>query len=266
MGDTNNSETSNISYLDARTQVEKGCRIGKGCRIYGKVRLTSRTYVGDNTIIYGPAVIGKKTYIGPNCLLGHPDRTRLNEKISSPRDLEMNRDSDNLVIGEECIIRSGSIIYTNVELGRRAEFGHNVMIREKVKIGEDTLVGTNTVIDGSCEIGRNVSIQTGVYICANSTIEGAVFLGPYCVFTNDKYAMQKEAKLIGPTIKRGASIGANATLMAGITVGEGAVVGAETLVNRDVPARTICVGVPAKIKEPLPDDWHSLLESRGKRE
>ena len=254
---------SKITYVDDKAQVEKGCFIGVGCRIYGKVRLTSRTFVGDNTIIYGPAVVRKKTYIGPNCLLGHPDRGRLKEKISNPRELEMNSESDILEIGEECIIRSGSIIYTNVELRKRVELGNNVMIREKVMVGDGTIVGTNTVIDGSSRLGRNVSIQTGVYICTNSTVEDSVFLGPYCVFTNDKYAMQKETKLlIGPTIKRGASVGANATLMAGIIVGEGAVVGAEALVNKNVPARTICVGIPAKIMKPLPNDWRSLLEKR----
>ncbi len=257
-------DLNKTSHVDDMAQVGKGCLIGKRCRIYGKIRLASRSQIGDNTIIYGPAIIGKETYIGPNCLLGHPDRKRLKENISSRKESEMNNKSDNLVIGEECIIRSGSVIYTNVELGRRTELGHNVMIREKVRIGGNTIVGTNTVIEGLCNIGMNVSIQSGVYICINSTVEDAVFLGPYCVFTNDKFAMQKETKLLGPTVKYGASIGANATLMAGITVGEGAVVGAGAMVNRDVPARTIYVGIPANKLKRLPSDWGSLLEKRMK--
>lgn len=261
-----NHDLNKTSYVDDMAQVEKGCLIGKRCRISGKIRLASHSQIGDNTIIYGPAIIGKETYIGPNCLLGHPDRKRLKEKISSRKESEMNNKSDNLVIGEECIIRSGSVIYTNVELGRHAELGHNAMIREKVRIGDNTIVGTNAVIDGLSNIGMNVSIQSGVYICINSTVEDAVFLGPYCVFTNDKFAMQKETRLLGPTIRRGASIGANATLMAGITVGEGAVVGAGAMVNKDVPARTIYAGIPAKIVKPLPSDWRPLLEKGIKRE
>ncbi|MCK5615604.1 hypothetical protein KAR91_77785, partial [Candidatus Pacearchaeota archaeon] len=123
MIDLKNSAMGKIMYVDDKAQVGKDCVIGAGCRIYGKVKLTSRTYVGDNTIIYGPATVGKKTFIGPNCLLGHPDRGGLKKKISNPNQLGTNSKNDILEIGEECIIRSGSIIYTNVELGRGVELG-----------------------------------------------------------------------------------------------------------------------------------------------
>jgi acetyltransferase-like isoleucine patch superfamily enzyme len=114
-------------------------------------------------------------------------------------------------------------------------------------------------VDGGSSIGSRVSVQTGVYICTYSTIEDAVFLGPCCVFTNDRYMMQKPFKLIGPTIKKGASIGANALLFPGVTVGEGAVVGSQALVNVNVPARTIFAGIPAKRIRDLDDDWRSSL-------
>jgi acetyltransferase-like isoleucine patch superfamily enzyme len=104
-----------------------------------------------------------------------------------------------------------------------------------------------------------VSIQTGVYICTYSTVEDGVFLGPCCVLTNDKYVYQKPYKLLGPTVKRGASIGANALLFPGVTVGEGAVVGSQAMVNSDVPARTVVVGIPAKKIKDVPEDWHSAL-------
>lgn len=254
------------TYIDENTQMHKECFIGRGCKIYGKVKLMKGTHIGENTIIYGPAIIRNQTYIGPNCVLGHPDREMLEGILSNLIELDINVDNSNLQIGEECIIRAGSIIYKNVEIGDRVKFGHNIMIREGVKIGNDTIVGTNTVIDGSCNIGNNVSIQTGVYICKNSNIEDSVFLGPCCVFTNDKYVMQKETKLMGPTIKRGASIGANATLMPGIIVGEGAVVGAEAMVKENIPAKTIYVGLPARMKKPVPMDWHSLLGEKRKKE
>jgi acetyltransferase-like isoleucine patch superfamily enzyme len=133
------------------------------------------------------------------------------------------------------------------------------MVRENVTIGAGTKIGTNTVVDGSTRIGSRVSIQTGVYVCTYSTIEDGVFLGPCCVFTNDKFVTQKPYKLVGPTVKKGASIGANALLFPGIVVGEGAVVGSQAMVNIDVPPRTIFVGIPARKIRDLPVDWHSSL-------
>jgi acetyltransferase-like isoleucine patch superfamily enzyme len=144
-------------------------------------------------------------------------------------------------------------------LGRKVSFGHNVLVREKVTIGSESKVGTNSVVDGSCTIGNRVSIQTGVYICTYSTVEDSVFLGPCCVFTNDRYVTQKPFKLVGPTVRKGASIGANALLFPGVTVGEGALVGSQAMVNADVPPRTVYVGVPARKIRDLTDDWHSSL-------
>lgn len=256
---------SNARYIDPNVKIEKDCFIGRGCSIYGDVKLMNYSHVENNTIIFGPAIIGKKTYIGPNCLLGYPDKDKIKKTITNLKKIDYNNNSDRLEIGNKCIIRSGAIIYSDVIIGNEVEFGHNVMIREKVEIGDRTIVGTNTVIDGSCKLGSSVSIQTNVYICSNSIIEDAVFLGPNCVFTNDKYVMQKSTKLVGPIIRQGASIGANSTLMPGTIIGKGSIVGAGALVNRNIPPRTIYVGNPAKIKGQVPLEWKSILEERLKR-
>jgi len=103
-------------------------------------------------------------------------------------------------------------------------------------------------------------MQTGVYIPTNCKIEDSVFLGPHCVLTNDKYVAQKKTtKLVGPTIRRGASIGANSVLMASVEVGEGSIVGAHSLVMRDIPPRSIYVGVPAKKLRKVPAGWRTTL-------
>jgi acetyltransferase-like isoleucine patch superfamily enzyme len=163
------------------------------------------------------------------------------------------------IIGKDCVIRSGTTIYSDVHIADKVIFGHNVVIREGVTVGKGTKLGTDVVIDGSSRIGSMVSIQTGVYICTYSTVEDRVFLGPRCVFTNDKYVMQKPFKLVGPTVKKGASIGANALLFPGVTIGEGAVIGSQAMVNSDVPRRTIFVGIPAKKLRTVPNEWHSAL-------
>ena len=150
-----------------------------------------------------------------------------------------------LIIGDNALIRSGSVVYSDVKIGNNFKTGHNALVRENTEIGDNVLVGSNSVVDGYCRIGNNVSIQTNAYITAFTTIEDNVFIGPRVVTANDKY-MVKGAKLIGPTIKKGARIGANATLLPGVIVGEGAVVGSASVVTKDVPAGMTVVGNPAR--------------------
>jgi acetyltransferase-like isoleucine patch superfamily enzyme len=157
-----------------------------------------------------------------------------------------NSEDGLLIIGDNALIRSGSIIYSNVKVGNGLKTGHNILVRENCDIGDNVLIGTNSVLDGNCKVGNNVSVQTDAYITAYTTIEDDVFIGPRAVTTNDKY-MFYGAKLTGPTIKKGAKIGANATLLPGVVIGEGAVVGSGAVVTRDVPAQATVVGNPAII-------------------
>jgi len=114
------------------------------------------------------------------------------------------------------------------------------------------LVGTDVVIDGSTAIGSNVSLQTGVYIPAETTIGNNVFIGPNATLTNDPYPIRVEGELIGLSVENNVSIGANATVLPGVTIGEGAFVAAGAVVTEDVPEWTLAVGNPAEHKE-LPD-------------
>jgi perosamine synthetase len=182
--------------------------------------------VSKHVVLRGQVHIGKGTVIEDNVILGH-------------------RDDGVLTIGEDSRIRSGSIIYSDVSIGRGLKTGHNVLIREETQIGDNVLVGTNTVVDGHCRVGNGVAMQTNVYLTAYSTVEDGVFLGPCSVTTNDKY-MEYGAKLAGATIKKDARIGANSTILPGITIGEKAVVGSGTVVTKDVPDKAVVVGNPAR--------------------
>jgi acetyltransferase-like isoleucine patch superfamily enzyme len=229
--------------------------VGPGARIIGAVKTARGTFIDANATLYGPLVVGKRTYVGPNCVIGFPAANELKELTRSQR-IKRKKTTR---LGDNCTLRAGTILYSDVRVADEVAFGHNVLVRENVTIGPRTKIGTNVVIDGSTRIGSKVSIQTGVYICTYSVVEDGVFLGPCCVFTNDKYVVQKPFKLIGPTVKKGASIGANALLFPGVTVGEGAVVGSQAMVNSDIPARTVFVGLPARKLRDVPDDWRSSL-------
>ena len=250
-----------MSLVDHSAFVERpdllgvNTRVRPGVRIEGEVETGQDVLVDSNAIILGPVKIGDGTYVGSHCVIGHPNVSEMAGLWQTRRASSKGQ----TIIGKNCVIRSGTTIYSAVKVGDGTVFGHNVVLREEVIVGSGTKLGTNVVVDGKANIGSNVSIQTGVYVCTYSTVEDSVFLGPCCVFANDRYMCQKEFKLVGPTVRKGASVGANALLFPGIVVGEGAVVGSQAMVNRDVPPRSIYAGLPARKIRDLPADWRSSL-------
>lgn len=157
-------------------------------------------------------------------------------------------------VGDHAIVRAFTIIYGDVTIGLGFKSGHHALIREHTRIGDYVLVGTASILDGHVTIGDFVSIQSQVYIPSHTTIGSYVFIGPNATLTNDKYPLRQREnmKLEGPIIEDHVTIGANATLLPGVRIGEGAMVAAGAVVTRDVPPWTLAVGTPARI-QPLPD-------------
>lgn len=162
-------------------------------------------------------------------------------------------DGAETVIGDDATIRSGSIIYTDVEIGDRFRTGHNVLVRAETQIGDDVLLGTNTVVDGAVTIGSHGSFQTGVYVPQKTEIGDCVFFGPHATITNDPYPLRDGSRIEGVTVDDHVSVGANATILPGLTLGRGSFVAAGALVTEDVPPETLAVGTPATHRE-LPAD------------
>lgn len=162
-----------------------------------------------------------------------------------------------VTIGDNAVIRPNSTIYGDVVIGNGFRTGHNVMVRENTVVGDNVLIGTNVVVDGHVSIGNNVSIQSNVYIPTNTRIEDNVFLGPCSVLTNDKYPIRVKYDLKGPVLRKGVSVGANATILPGVELGEGAMVAAGALVTKDVPSWKLAIGFPAKIID-LPENLKNV--------
>jgi acetyltransferase-like isoleucine patch superfamily enzyme len=137
------------------------------------------------------------------------------------------------------------VIYAGSTIGARLETGHNVVIREENVIGDGLNIWNNSTIDYGCVIGNGVKVHCNVYVAQFTTLEDEVFLAPGVTIANDPHPLCGMC-MRGPTIKRRARVGVNVTLLPHVTVGEGALIGAGSVVTRDVPAHCVVYGNPAR--------------------
>lgn len=135
------------------------------------------------------------------------------------------------------------------QVGARTKVWNWSKIREGARIGDDCVIGQGVYIDAQVEIGHRCKLQNGVSVYRGVTLEDDVFVGPAACFTNDLFprAWRRNWKVVPTVIRNGASIGANATIVCGVVLGEDCMVAAGAVVVQDVPARALVMGVPATI-------------------
>lgn len=192
--------------------------------------------------IYQNVQLGGDAVVEDFCLIGVPPRGAADGELA-------------IVIGDGAVIRSHTVIYAGNRIGRRFQTGNKVNIRELNEIGDDVSIGTLSVVEHHVTIGNGVRIHTQAFVPEFSVLEDGCWIGPNVVLTNAKYPLSPGVKesLAGPTIRRGAKIGANATILPGVVVGEHALVGAGAVVVRDVPAFAVVAGNPARVIGQLAD-------------
>jgi acetyltransferase-like isoleucine patch superfamily enzyme len=187
---------------------------------------------------YGKNKIGNNAQIFEPVILGFPSREFLGKTGYL-----------GTTIGDNAILRTGTIIYCYVIIGNNFSSGHNVLIRENTTIGNNTAIGTSSVIEGTCTIGDDCRIQSMVFIPTNTEIGNNVFIGPHAVLTNDRYPPNGKPELKGPVLHNNVTIGANATILPFVRIGEGAAVAAGSVVTRDVPMGMLAIGSPARMRD-----------------
>ncbi|AUQ72970.1 UDP-N-acetylglucosamine acyltransferase-like protein [Phaeobacter piscinae] len=193
-----------------------------------KAKIHPSVEIGPFSIVHDNVEIGAGTNIGSNCELGVS--TRLGD--GSP-----------LRIGEGSTIRSHSVFYESSSFGDGLVTGHRVTVRELTQAGRGVQIGTLSDIQGHCTVGDYVRLHSNVHIGQKSVVEDYVWIFPYVVLTNDPHPPSEV--LLGARIKSFAVIATMTTVLPGVTVGEGALVGACSAVTKDVADHRIAVGNPA---------------------
>jgi len=142
-----------------------------------------------------------------------------------------------------------AVISEKAKIGEGTKVWHHAQVREGAVIGRNCILGKCAYVDADVQIGSGVKIENRASIFKGVTVEDEVFIGPHVVFTNDKYprAFSKHWEIVPTLVKRGASIGANSTVICGVTVGEYSMAGAGSVITRDVPAHALVVGNPARL-------------------
>ncbi len=211
-----------------------------------KAQIGKNVNIGHGVIIKDNVIIGDNCQIGPYCILGETT----NLKITEP-----------LIIGADSHIRSHSVFYVGSRFGRGLQTGHSVNVRDQVFAGEALQIGSFSDFQGDLTIGDFVRTQTNVFLGRKTILEDYVWILPYAIFTNDPHPPSEV--LVGARACKYSVISASAVIMPGINLGEHCVVGAASVVTKDIPNGMLAFGQPAKIIGPANKVAHRSLNQNA---
>lgn len=208
--------------------------IGAGCRI------------GPFAVIHGGTSLASGARVEEHAVVGKPEHGYAVGKAYEGAGTAT-------VIGAGSVIRSGAIVYAGTRIGSETVIGHHTLLRSLVTIGDRAQLGHNLTVERETRIGHDVRCSPGSHITSSCVLADHVFLGAGIRTVNDRYLIwrdpEREPDLQAPRFERGAKVGSGSTILAGVTVGAYALVGAGSVVTRDVPPHAVAYGVPARVRE-----------------
>ncbi|PKA04264.1 transferase [Leptospira ellisii] len=189
--------------------------------------------IAGTAIVYPGVILGKNVIVEDYCIIGSPFQGYSGEET---------------LIGDNSIIRSHTVIYAGNKIGKGFQTGNKVNIRERNTIGNDVSIGTHSVIEHNIIIEDSVRIHSQVFIPEYCIIKRNAWLGPNSVLTNAKYPRSPGVKqsLTGVVVEENAKIGANVTILPGVTIGKNSLIGAGSVVVCNVDPDVIAKGNPAR--------------------
>jgi UDP-2-acetamido-3-amino-2,3-dideoxy-glucuronate N-acetyltransferase len=246
------------NMIHATAKIGAGTQIGYYTVISEQVEIGDNCRIGHHVVLHPGVKIGQNVRIDDHAVIGKLQMRAANSAVTKEGTFTPTSIGDHCMIGTSVILYVGCMIAHNVLV---ADFAS---IREQVEIGEYTIVGRGATIEQRVKIGKRCKLETEVYITAISEIGDYCFIAPEVTFSNDNFMGRSQERFKhfkGATLKNGARIGANATILPGITIEEDGQVAAGSVVTKDVPARKIVLGVPAKVFRNVPEA--QLLENQG---
>ncbi len=226
---------------------------GPGLHVGDNVRIGANVSFGAHVTVHAGTVIGHGCLIEDNVVLGKRPRLAIHSSAARSK-------LEPLQLGDRVTVCAGAVVFAGSRIGNGSIIGDQSYVRERVTIGAGSVIGRASAVDNDVVIGDRVRVQTNVYLTANSTVEDDVFVGPGASTTNDNTMARhgESYELRGATLRRACRVGGSVVLLPGVEVGEEAFVAAGAVVTKDVPARGVAIGVPARVVRDVGEE--DLLE------
>ena len=213
--------------------------------------------IADTAIVYPGTIVPDDCTILDYAVVGK-------QPTLSPRSTASRAELPPLELGPGAVVSTGAIVFAGTRVGARAIVGDQACVRERCELGDDVVVGRGSLVENDTTVGARTKIQAMAYVTAYSTVEEDVFIAPCVQTSNDNFMGRTERRhelRKGPTIRRGARVGAGAVICPAVEIGEEAFVGAGAVVVKDVPPRVVVVGNPARVlRDVAPEELLSASE------
>jgi acetyltransferase-like isoleucine patch superfamily enzyme len=207
--------------------------IGPGCGI------------GAFAVVHGGTVLRGGAVIEEHAIVGKPERGYAVGHVYPGA-------GAGTIVGEDVVVRAGAILYAGTAVAANTVIGHHTLLRSFVTVGPGTQLGHNLTVERATRIGAGVRCSPGSHITSSCVLADRVFLGAGVRTVNDRELIWRDPgrspELVPPRFEHGARVGSGSTVLAGVTIGEQALIGAGSVVTRDIPARAVAYGVPARVR------------------